>query len=216
MNSLSWNYDRTEIAVDGTIHAIGVIFGVGGAIAMVVTTFWMADVGSAIAASVYAATLIATLSMSAAFNMWPVGTRKWRLRKYDHAGIYLLIAGTYTPFALQMGARGAWLLVGMWSVAALGMFLKIAVPGRYDRVALLLYLGLGWSGAALFDTMVDSLSPAVVWLLVSGGVIYSAGVVFHLWRSLRFQNAIWHGFVLAGAICHYCAVLASVVGANSV
>lgn len=215
MNSFSWNYDRAEIAADGTVHVVGIVLCVGGAIAMVVTTFWMADIGSAIAASVYAVTLTATLSMSAVYNMWPVGTRKWRLRKYDHAGIYLLIAGTYTPFALQMGPRGTWLLLGMWSVAALGMFLKIALPGRYDRVALLLYIALGWSGAALFDTMLESLSPAVVWLLIAGGIIYTAGVVFHLWRSLRFQNAIWHGFVLAGAICHYCAVFTSAVGSTT-
>lgn len=216
MNSFSWNYDRGEIAADSTIHIVGVTLGVGGAIAMVIITFWLADIRSAIAASIYGATLISTLSMSAAYNMWPVGPRKWRLRKYDHAAIYLLIAGTYTPFAMRMGEWGVGLLVWMWSVAALGMVLKIALPGRCDRVALLLYLGLGWSGVAMFDKMLITLSPAVIWLIVFGGVTYTVGVVFHLWRSLRFQNAIWHGFVLAGAACHYCAVLTLVVGSLGV
>lgn len=216
MNNFSWSYDRAEVAADGTIHVVGVVLGIGGAITLIVTTFWIADVSSAIAASVYAATLIATLSMSAAYNMWPVGARKWLLRKYDHAAIYLLIAGTYTPFALRMGAGGAWLLVWIWTAAAVGIFLKIAFPGRYDRIAILLYLGLGWSGVAILDSVLSSFSPAVIWLLLSGGVIYSAGVVFHLWHSLRFQNAIWHGFVLAGAMCHYCAVLVSVLVPMSV
>lgn len=216
MNSFSWNYDRAEIAADGIIHVVGVILGVGGAIAMIATTLRIANVSSAIAASVYALTLITTLSMSAVYNIWPVGARKWRLRKYDHAAIYMLIAGTYTPFALQLGAKGAWLLVWIWAVAAVGMLLKVAFPGRYDRIAILLYLGLGWSGVAMFDTLLESLSPAVIRLLLIGGIVYSGGVIFHLWQSLRFQNAIWHAFVLAGAIFHYCAVLTSVVSSVGV
>lgn len=215
MSSFSWRYDRAEIVADGTVHIIGVIFAMSGAIAMILTAFWIADAAEAVAATIYAATLITTLLMSAIFNMWPVGPRKWRLRKYDHAAIYLLIAGTYTPFALHMGARGAWLLLWMWIAAGLGIVLKVAFPGRYDRVAMLLYLGLGWSGVAVFDTVLTSFSPTVIWLIVAGGVVYTAGVTFHLWHGLRFQNAIWHGFVLAGAICHYCAVLTSVLNAGS-
>lgn len=214
MDNFSWNYDRAELVADGTIHVAGVILGVGGAISMIAAAFWIADMSSAIAASVYAVTLVSTLSMSAVYNMWPVGTRKWQLRKFDHAAIYLLIAGTYTPFALQIDTRGAWLLVWIWSVAAFGALLKIAFPGRYDRIALLLYLGLGWSGVFMFDTVLSSFSPAIIWLLICGGAVYSIGVVFHLWHSLRFQNAIWHGFVLIGAVCHYCAVITSVAGSN--
>lgn len=214
MNNFPWNYDRTELVADGTIHVVGVILSLGGAVAMVFAAFWVANVSSAIAASVYAVTLVTTLSMSAIYNMWPIGPRKWQMRKFDHAAIYLLIAGTYTPFALQLGARGAWLLVWMWSVAALGMLLKIAFPGRFDRIALLLYLGLGWSGVFMFDIMLSSFSPTIIWLLILGGAVYSTGVIFHLWHRLRFQNAIWHGFVLAGAACHYCAVLTSVADSS--
>lgn len=210
MNSVSWNYDRAETAADGVVHVIGVLFATAGAIALIMATLRGADTSVAIATAIYVLTLIATLSMSAAYNMWPVGPAKWRLRKYDHAAIYLLIAGTYTPFALQMDASGTWLLSWMWSVAAIGMFLKIVFPGRYDRVAILLYLGLGWSGVALFDTMLKSLSPSVIWLIVLGGIVYSIGVIFHLWRSLRFQNVIWHTFVLVGAIVHYAAVFVAV------
>ncbi|GGA59687.1 DNA-binding protein [Nitratireductor aestuarii] len=210
MNEMSWRYDRSESIADGAIHVAGVLFALMGAGALIIGNLWHPEPGVALAASVYAVTLVATLTMSAVYNMWPVSPVKWKLRKYDHAAIFLLIAGTYTPFALQMEATG--LLVWMWSVAATGVFLKIVFPGRFDRLAILLYLGLGWSGAALFDTMLTSLSPTVLWLILAGGVVYSVGVVFHVWHSLRFQNAIWHGFVLAGAIIHYSAVFVSLTG----
>ncbi|MCO0638033.1 hemolysin III family protein, partial [Lutimaribacter sp. EGI FJ00014] len=175
MDGFSWNYGRAEIIADGTIHVTGIIFAVCGAITMILVAFMLADATDAVAASIYALTLPTTLLMSGIYNMWPVGPRKWRLRKYDHAAIYLLIAGTYTPFATQMGPQGTWLLAFIWSVAGLGMFLKIVFPGRYDRFAILLYLGLGWAGAAMYDTMMISLTPVVVWLIVAGGIVYSTG-----------------------------------------
>ncbi len=80
------------------------------------------------------------------------------------------------------------------------------MPGRFDRLSILLYLALGWSGVMVYDTMVQSLPPAVFWLIAAGGMVYSLGVIFHVWERLRFQNAIWHGFVVVGAALHYCAV----------
>lgn len=207
-----WNYDRNELRADGAIHVAGVAFAVAGASAMIVSAALLAQPVDALGASVYALSLIGTLAMSALYNMWPVGPCKWLLRRFDHAGIFLLIAGTYTPFALQMGPRGHWLLAGVWGVAILGMALKIALPGRFDRLGVLLYLALGWSGLATFDVMAESLAPLAIGLILAGGVVYSSGVIFHLWQKLRYQNAIWHGFVLAGAICHYCAVFASLLG----
>lgn len=213
MNELSWRYDRSESLADGAIHVVGVLFALIGATTLIIVNLWHAEPAVALAASVYAVTLVATLTMSAVYNMWPVTPLKWKLRRFDHAAIFLLIAGTYTPFALQMEAVN--LLIWMWLVAATGIFLKIAFPGRFDRLAILLYLGLGWSGVVLFDTMLTSLSPTVLWLILAGGAVYSIGVIFHVWHSLRFQNAIWHGFVLAGAIVHYSAVLISVIGSHN-
>lgn len=213
LTAFEWNYDRSEMRADRAIHVAGVIFAIVGAAAMIASAFGLARPVDAVGVSVYAISLIGTLAMSAAYNMWPVGRQKWILRKFDHAGIFLLIAGTYTPFALQMGPRGHWLLACIWTAAILGMVLKIALPGRFDRLAVLLYLGLGWSGLATFDLMTESLSPLVVGLILAGGVFYSSGVIFHLMKRLRFQNAIWHGFVLAGAVIHYCAVFASLMAA---
>lgn len=105
-----------------------------------------------------------------------------------------------------MGDRALPLLLFVWSVAFVGIMLKLFMPGRFDRLSILLYLALGWSGVMVYDTMVQSLPPAVFWLIAAGGMVYSLGVIFHVWERLRFQNAIWHGFVVVGAALHYCAV----------
>jgi hemolysin III len=149
------------------------------------------------------------LRFSAAYNMWPVSHTKWILRRFDHSSIYLLIAGTYTPFIAQLkiSIASAGLLTGVWLAAGVGVVLKLVLPGRFDRVAVVLYLLLGWSGVMACGPVIASLPSLTFWLLAAGGVVYSMGVIFHLWRSLRFQNAIWHAFVLLGAVCHYTAVL---------
>lgn len=206
MASRSWTYDPTEKAVDGTIHVGGIILAAAGGVALIAAAVSVADARSAAAASIYAFTLIAALTASALYSMWPVSPMKWQLRKYDHAAIYLLIAGTYTPFTLVMETRGYWLLAFVWSVAAVGTLLKLMFPGRYKRFSVALYLGLAWSGMLLIDTLLASLPIHIFWLLLAGGLIYSAGVPFHLWQNLRFHKAIWHGFVLAAAIVHYNAV----------
>jgi hemolysin III len=99
------------------------------------------------------------------------------------------------------------LLLGVWSVAVLGIVLKLALPGRFDRISIGLYMLLGWSGVMAYEPVVATLPSAALWLIAAGGVLYSAGVVFHLWEGLRFQNTIWHGFVLVAALCHYTAIL---------
>lgn len=211
-----WNYDAVEIRADGAVHLASVLFAVVGGVVVVSLAFAMAPPLTAFGASVYAVCLVATLTLSALYNMWPVGPRKWLLRRFDHAGIFLLIAGTYTPFAVHMGVTGLRFLVGLWVAAAAGILLKIAFAGRYDRIAVLIYLMVGWSGLALYGLMPASLGERTTALIVAGGLVYSFGVVFHLWERLRFQNAIWHGFVLAGAACHYAAVLVSIFSVSSV
>ena len=134
--------------------------------------------------------------------------RAW-LRRLDHSAIYLLIAATYTPFIIQMGRSviALALLGGVWSVAVIGIILKLLFPGRFDRFAIVLYLAMGWSGVMVYDTIASVLPDSVLALIAAGGILYSGGVVFHVWERLRFQNAIWHSFVLLGAGCHYSAVL---------
>jgi hemolysin III len=159
---------------------------------------------------IYMIGLIAMLGISAAYNMWPISPTKWLLRRFDHSAIYLLIAGTYTPFLALMksGLAFAGLTVGIWSSALVGVLLKLALPGRFDRLSIALYLMLGWIGVIAYDHLLPVIPSASLWLLGIGGILYSLGTLFHLWERLRFQNAIWHGFVVLAAGCHYSAVLA--------
>jgi hemolysin III len=161
------------------------------------------------AVSVYVAGLLAMLVLSATYNLWPVSRAKWVLRRFDHSAIYLLIAATYTPLILELKDSyfAIALLIGVWCLAIVGIVIKLALPGRYDRLAVGLYLAMGWSGMMLYDAVVKALPSMALGFVVAGGVLYSFGVIFHTWQRLRFQNAIWHGFVLSGAACHYTAIL---------
>lgn len=205
-HSVNWRYDKAELWADGVVHVLGVALAVIGSVAMLIYFLPKVSAGTSISSTVYLASLLTALTLSAIYNIWPVSPTKWFLRRFDHSAIYLLIAGTYTPFAMHMGERGVPLLLFVWGVATVGILLKLFMPGRFDRLSILLYLALGWSGVMVYDTMVQSLPPAVFWLIAAGGIVYSLGVIFHVWERLRFQNAIWHGFVVVGAALHYCAV----------
>src|SRR5436190_21705891 len=206
---ISWDYDRAEIIADGAVHAIGVCLGFIGAVTIVVIAVKMERI-EVTPILIYVIGLVTMLALSAAYNMWPVSPAKWVLRRFDHSAIYLLIAGTYTPFLAQMKSvlASAGLGVGVWLSAVVGMALKLALPGRFDRLAVVLCLLLGWSGVIAYDSLASVLPSSSLWLIVIGGVLYSLGTLFHLLRRLRFHNAIWHGFVLLAAGCHYSAVLA--------
>ena len=113
------------------------------------------------------------------------------------------------PGMMQMNDRvfAVALLSGVWCVAIVGIVLKLFLPGRFDRLSVGLYLAMGWSGVLAYDSVVTSLPKLTLWFIAAGGALYTLGVIFHTWRRLRFQNAIWHSFVLLGAACHYTAVL---------
>jgi hemolysin III len=204
-----WNYDRHEILADGVVHAIGVGLGLVAAIVLVVAASIFATAADVAAVSVYAAGLVTMLALSAIYNLFPVSRWKWILRRFDHSAIYVLIAATYTPFIAQMpmSVTSVTLMTGVWAVAIIGIVLKLFFPGRFDRLAIGLYLAMGWSGVMVFDVISEALPQGTLWLIAAGGVLYSAGVIFHVWERLRFQNAIWHSFVLLAASCHYAAVL---------
>ncbi|HEX8666679.1 MAG TPA: hemolysin III family protein [Beijerinckiaceae bacterium] len=213
----SWNYSFGEILADGAVHVVGIVLGLVGAVVLIAWAAGSVHAGELTAVVVYAAALLAMLGISAAYNLWPVSDTKWILRRFDHSAIYVLIAGTYTPLMTQMKAsvETVALLAGIWATALVGAALKLALPGRLDRISILLYLALGWSGVAVYDSVAAALPASALWLVAAGGLLYSGGVVFHVWSRLPFQNAIWHAFVLAAAACHWGAVLDSVVLARS-
>lgn len=215
IKGVRWNYDRQELIADGIVHGVGVVLALVGVTALIVHATVFSTDGQLAAAWVYGLGLVLALSVSFAYNLWPVSIVKWHLRRVDHAAIFVLIAATYTPF-LQRGWDDpllAAMLVGIWIMAVAGVALKFAFPGRYDRLAILLYLAMGWSGVFAAGPLLTTLSATTVTLIVIGGVLYSLGVIFHVRQKLRFQNAIWHGFVVAAAAVHYSAVVACIAGA---
>jgi hemolysin III len=208
-DAIGWNYDRAELIADGIVHIAGVSLGLIAASVLVVLTAIYASAIDIVAVSIYAAGLLSMLVFSATYNLWPVSRAKWVLRRFDHSAIYVLIAATYTPFivGLKDSIFAIALLIGVWCLAIFGIVLKLRWPGRFDRVAVGLYLAMGWSGMMLYDAVVKALPAVALGFIVAGGVLYSLGVIFHAWQRLRFQNVIWHCFVLLGAACHYTAIL---------
>lgn len=204
-------YDFHEIVADGVVHGIGIVLALIGVTALIFHATLWASLGEIAAAWVYGIGLLLCLSISFTYNIWPVSRTKWILRRFDHSAIFVLIAATYTPF-LQRGMHEPlilFMLVAIWLTAFGGIALKCLFPGRYDRLAILLYLAMGWSGVIVAVPISQYLPAITVWLIVAGGIIYSLGVVFHVWERLRFQNAIWHGFVVTASAVHYGAVVSS-------
>lgn len=168
-----------------------------------------ADAWRIVGGIVYGAGLLALYSASTAYHAVVARTRwKRRLRRIDHAAIYLFIAGSYTPLLL-VPLRGAWgwtLLAVVWIGAAIGCYIKLFRGRGYGRWSTALYLVMGWVGFVAIVPICRTIAlPGVVWIL-AGGVCYSAGVAFYAWHRLRFHHAIWHAFVAAGSLCHFVAI----------
>jgi hemolysin III len=210
---VTWRYNRAETIADGIIHVLGAIAAFAAGATLIALAARFAAPPTLVAVTIYVVCLIAGLGISAAYNMWPVSATKWILRRLDHSAIFLLIAGSYTPFLVQLEEPliSIGLLAAVWLIALVGVALKLSRPGYLDRFSIGLYLALGWSGLIAFDSLVAELPAAALMLLVIGGLLYSVGVIFHLWHRLRFQNALWHAFVLLAAACHYAAVVAVVL-----
>jgi hemolysin III len=203
---------RGEFLVDAVLHGFGVAFGVAVCITLAAIAAVRGEPELLARFLPYAMGLVAMFGCSALYNLTRSGKWKTLFRRFDHAAIFLMIAGSYTPFSLIMVDR-AWgygLLAFVWTVALGGAGLKLFLPLRFERLCVLLYLLLGWTIVVAFGPLLASVPAWGVALLLAGGLLYSLGVVFHLWESLAYQNAIWHGFVLVAAACHFAAVLVAV------
>jgi len=204
-----FHYSRAELIADGVVHAVGIVLAIAAGSATLALAAFRLGPGEYVAAAFYVAALLTVLSISLAYNLWPISPAKWLLRRFDHAAIFLLIAATYTPFLTQLDDKvlAAQMIALVWASAAAGIALKMLFPGRFDRLAIGFYLAVGWSGVMVARTMLHTLPSVTLALLLAGGIVYSCGVVFFVWRSLRFQNAVWHGFVVTGAGLHFAALI---------
>jgi hemolysin III len=202
-------YARDEIIVDGIVHGAAIFAALCGGVFLLKRVLQSAP-EEILALGTYFLALLAMLGFSAAYNMTPISPTKWFLRRFDHSAIYVMIAGTYTPLLLQLpDTRLAILLASIvWVGALAGVALKVFMPGRYDGLAIIAYLALGWVGIFAASSFVAVLPKITMLLIVVGGLLYSAGVPFYLWERLKFQNAIWHVFVAAAAATHFVAIAA--------
>lgn len=197
---------------DLIVHGIGLAFALLGGGVLLGLTFGLGHPGRVAPVSIYVAGFIGMLALSAAYNF---AKARWRplLRRFDHAGIFLMIAGSYTPFTTQR-LHGAWAIgmtTAVWALAALGVAGKLFLPGLGRRFWVGLYLALGWLVLVAIKPMIQGLSWPALGLLAVGGLVYSTGAVFYVIKTLKFRRAIWHGHVVGGSILHYAAVLVGVV-----
>ena len=205
-----WHYSRAEMIADGVVHAVGIVLAIAAGSALLALAAFHAGPGEYIAVAFYVVSLLTVLSVSLTYNLWPVTSpAKWILRRFDHAAIYLLIAATYTPFLTQLdGSPLALPMIALvWTAAVTGIAIKVFLPGRFDRLAIVFYLAIGWSGIVLVKPLVATLPTTSIALIVAGGIVYSCGVIFFAWKGLRFHNAVWHGFVITGAGLHLAAMV---------
>ncbi len=205
-------YSRAERIADAVVHSLGLVFGLAGCISLAIAAWPRNDVLLHLALALYGLGLLAMLGCSALYNLSNHGRWKVIFRRLDHAAIFVMIAGTYTPFTIVVlgDAVGLGLLAFVWTVALAGVVLKLFWPHRLDRLSVAAYLLLGWSIVVAAGPLWGAVSAAGLGLLLAGGLLYSLGVVFHLWNRLPYQNAIWHAFVLAAAACHFTAVFSEV------
>ena len=210
-------YSLGETRADIAAHIAGVVCGLVGTFVLM---FKASDGGSfllVLGTALYAAGILAMFGFSAAYNLWPPSPMKELLRRFDHAAIFVMIAGTFTPFVMNRvgGAWGYGLLAFVWAVAVTGIALKLVYPRRWERLTVALYVGLGLSIMIIAEQLSNAISPLSLAFLIAGSVTYIVGVVFHLWERLPYQNAIWHWLVLTAAILHYTAVLNEVAAATA-
>ncbi|MBV8684176.1 MAG: hemolysin III family protein [Caulobacteraceae bacterium] len=202
-----------ERAVDGWIHVVAIALAGGGAVWLVAEALTRRQPGMVAVAALYGLALICMLAFSAVYNLSQPSPARPFLRRLDEAGIFLMIAGSYTPFTTQR-LQGAW-AIGMtalvWAIAIGGIIGKLAFPKVSERAWTIVYVAFGWVAVFAMGPLSRSLSLAALGLLVAGGLIYTVGSVLFLNRRLPFRRAVWHGCVCAGAGAHFWAIAAGVV-----
>jgi hemolysin III len=210
-NASRSGYSRAELRSDAAVHLAGVfvvLLGVPALILLTATT--RPEPPALIGVGVYGGALAAMILCSAVYNMSRGGGLGWLWRRLDHSAIYVKIAGTYTPFALLSG-QGLVLTLGLWGAAGFGVALKLFDPERFRWLSLALYLGMGWAGVVAGQALIAALPGGVIALMLAGGITYTLGVAFYLWRGLPYHITIWHVFVLVASLLFYAAVVMLVV-----
>ena len=198
---------REEIANAGT-HGAGFVLSIIGLIAMVRYAAMHGDTLHVVGVAVFGATLVTAYFSSTLYHIVTHPRSKHFCRLCDHACIYFLIAGTYTPFTLGMMRNGwGWMLFGVvWALAVSGVVFKFASSHRFKNATVIIYLAMGWLAVVAVKPVLEAMPPGCLLWVVLGGLMYTGGVLFYLWRKLPFNHAIWHLCVMAGSFFHFVAV----------
>lgn len=213
MTAVPARYSSAEELANRLTHGLGALLSVAGLVLMVVYSALHGDAWIITSTAIYGASLVALYTASTLYHTF--SSDRWRrfFQKLDHAAIFLLIAGTYTPFTLgPLRGSWGWALFGIvWGFAVVGVVLKLFFAGKADVLSTIAYLVMGWLVVIAIKPLVAALPSGALWLLVAGGLCYSLGTIFYLWKRLPFNHAVWHVWVLGGSVCHWVAVFGYIV-----
>lgn len=203
-----------EELINSLTHGAGIVLSVFGFGALLTVSILCGDAWSIVAASIYGIALVLLYTASTLYHALQNPIVKHRLRILDHCAIFVLIAGTYTPFmliSLRASFWGSILFVSIWLLATFGIVLKLFFTGRYESLSTLMYVVMGWLVVVAAKQMIESVPlPGLYWL-AAGGIVYSIGAIFYAWKNIPYNHSLWHVFVLIGSICHYIAICFYVV-----
>ncbi|KFZ30668.1 hemolysin III [Pseudidiomarina salinarum] len=201
-------YSAAEEVAHALTHGIGAIASIVGLVFMIIWANAYGDTWHLVSVCIYGGSLILLYLASTLYHAFPWPRVKAFFQQMDHAAIYVLIAGTYTPFALG-NLRGPWgwsLLAVAWTIAIVGVIVELSGSKRKEWLSLTLYLGMGWMAVVVIKPMLGTVELSGLLLLLAGGLAYTFGVIFYVWKSLKYHHAIWHLFVLAGSVLHFFSV----------
>lgn len=209
MTSPDTQESRREEVANRVSHGLGFVLAVAGAPLLIATAIRRGTLADVVAVSVFAASMALLYLSSTIYHALPPGRTKNAFHVLDHAAIYLLIAGTYTPFTLGVLKGGwGWTLFGLvWGLAALGVLLKVFAGIRWHGISTAVYVGMGWLIIIAAKPLWESLPLAGLAWLFAGGIAYTSGVYFYLKKNMRYGHLVWHLFVVAGTGCHFVAIL---------
>ncbi len=206
-------YSLGEEIAHSVTHGVGIVLAIVGLTLLVTFAVQRGNAWHVVGCSIFGVTLLLLYTASTLYHSIPLPRAKRVLRVLDHSAIFLLIAGTYTPFALiTLRDSGGWSLIALlWGLAVLGIVTKATAFHRFRALSIGLYVGMGWSALAVAEPLAAGLHPTGMGLVVAGGLAYTLGLVFYGLRRLRYHHMVWHLFVLAGSILHFFAVLLFVI-----
>ncbi len=206
-------YDFGEEVANSITHGIGLLFSITGLVVMIYFASLYGDSRHLVSCAIFGVTLIFAYTTSTLYHSIPLPGPKRILRMLDHAAIFLLIAGTYTPFTL-ISLRGPWgwsLFGTIWGLAVCGVFCKVFMPKKMAALSTLLYILMGWVIIIAARPLLANVAPGGLFLLLAGGLAYTGGVVFYAWERMPYNHMVWHLFVMAGSALHFFAILLYVI-----